>query len=161
VAGGGVTIPEPLAWVIGTLTFWHYAIWALIAGLSLWRWPNQEPPTPLPFRMWGAVFMLPISYSMVALVVGQLFGEKYSWSQLWSAGLGLGAIFCTAFLTGLVPALWVGKGKRIELSIMTFVFVPLAGAFFGLFFTFVWWFFPRFIDLGPIDFPELSWGVQL
>jgi hypothetical protein len=116
---------------------------------------------PLPFRKWGAVFMLPIFYCMVALIAGQTFGDKFSWSQLWPAGLGLGAIFSTAFLTGLVPALWHGKGKRIELTIMTVVFVPLAAAFFGLFFTFAWWLFPRLIDLGLFDFPSYAWAVHL
>ena len=156
-----MTLPEPLQWVVGTLTYWHYAIWALHAGLSLWRWPNQEKPMPLPFRTWGAVFMLPIFYCMVALIAGQIFGDKYSWSQLWPAGFGLGCLISTAFLTGLVPALWYEKGKKIELTIMMVVFVPLAATLFGLVFTFVWWGFPRFIGLGLINFPKYAWGVQL
>ena len=156
-----MTLPEPLQWVIGTLTFWHYAVWALHGGLSLWRLPKEQPAMPRPFLMWGAVFMLPIFYCMVALIAGQIFGDKYSWSQLWPAGLCLGANISTAFLTGLVPALWHGKGKRIELTIMTVVSVPLAAAFFGLFFTVAWWLFPRFMGLGLIDWPKFAWGVQL
>jgi hypothetical protein len=156
-----VILPAPLAWVIGTITIWHLAIWVLQAGLSFWRWPNQEPPLPLPFRAWGAIFMLPIAYCMVALIAGQIFGDKYAWAQLWPAGLGLGAILSTAFLTGLLPALWVGKGKRIELTILTVLSVPLAAASFGLFFTVAWWLFPRLIDFGLIDWPEFSWAVHL
>jgi hypothetical protein len=75
-------MPVPLQWVIGTLTIWHYAIWVLCAGLSLRRRPNQQEAMPLPFRTWGAVFMPPILYCMVALIAGQIFGDKFAWSQL-------------------------------------------------------------------------------
>jgi hypothetical protein len=155
-------MPVPLQWVIGTLTVWHYAIWVLYAGLGLRRPRDQENDMPYPIRIWGAVFMPPIFYCMVALIAGQIFGDKFAWSQLWPAGLSMGAIFASPFLIALVPALWNGKGRRIEFSIMTVVFVPLATAFFGLFFTFACWIFPRVIEWGGlIDFPDLAWGVHL
>jgi hypothetical protein len=161
VAGGGVTLPEPLQWVIGTLTVWHYAILAVFMAINAWPWPKVEGTLPLPVRLWASIVIPTVLYTMASLVVGQIVGDRYTWSMLWPAGLGLGAVFATIVLSVLLDGVWSTQGRQTRPALMLVIAIPLTTAFFGLFFTCVWWLFPRIIGFGLIDFPKLSWGVQL
>lgn len=99
---------------------------------------------------------------MFALIAGQVFGDFYSWSQLWPAGLCLGAVFASIFLATLFGDAGLIRARKAE-PIMTLVVGTLiAVAFFGLFFSVVWWVFPRLIEFGGlIDFPRYAWAVHL
>lgn len=116
---------------------------------------------PLLLRVWGGIVMLPMFYAMTSLVVGQLFGDHYSWSQVWPSGLMLGALVSSNFALWIARAIWQAKNKRLQLLALGSFVVPLAAGFFGLFFSVAWWLLPRVVGLGLIDFPKLSWGVQV
>ncbi len=152
---------SPLEWVASTITAWHLAAWAVFFVLSVWLTPRGKKAMPKPLRIWGGIIMLPLVYCMGALVIGQLFGDRFSWSQIWPSGLMTGVVVSTFFVVEIVPAVWRGAGRRMELSVLGIVAVPLVTVFFGLFFSVVWWVFPRIIGFGLFDLPKQSWGVQL
>jgi hypothetical protein len=156
-----VTLPEPLQWVMGTLTIWHYAILAGFMAMNVWPRPKAEGTLPLPVRLWASIVIPTVLYTMASLVVGQIVGGRYTWSILWPAGLSLGALAATMFLAVLLDGVWHTQGRQTRPILMLIIAIPLTTAFFGLFFTCVWWVFPRIIGLGLIDWPKLSWGVQL
>lgn len=152
---------EPIEWVLSTLTPWHFAAWLAFFGLSVPAMPKNKEPMPIYLRIWAGIVLLPIAYCMVGLVVGQLFGDKYSWARLWPSSFALATIVSTFFVVHLVPAIWLGRGRRGELLTLGFIAVSAAVVFFGLFFASAWWALPRMAGFGLIDFPKLSWGVQL
>ncbi len=139
----------PLVYLWDTLTVWHVAIWIalpLLMGVGL-QLLADEPVLwkVLPLYL----IILAITYGIFALIFGQVFGDKYSWSQLWPSGALLGGSF----------------GALIFVDRST-TRPPTAFDFFGwamaaLFFPFCIWLFPRILGFGLIDFPKLSWGVQL
>jgi hypothetical protein len=151
----------PLRWVIETLTIWHYLAWAAFFGLSFWRGPADKEAMPINLRLWAGIIMLPIFYAMTSLVVGQLFGDNFSWSQVWPSGLMLGGLVSSFFLVGFAEAIWHGDGRRLELFAFGGFAIPFAAGFFGLFFSVAWWLLPRAVGFGLIDFPKFPWGVQL
>jgi hypothetical protein len=140
----------PLAYIWGTLTIWHIAIWlalSLLVGVVM------------PLRFGGSVnwlllpmflYMLAIVYGIFALMFGQVFGNTYSWSQIWPSGALLGGAFGALLF---VPN---GSSKPSPFPFALFGVVVAAA-----FYTFCLWLFPRIAGFGLIDFPKLAWGVQL
>ena len=151
----------PLQWVASTLTIWHYLIWAVVFLLHLWRGPKNNKAMPLHLRVWGGAVCIPIVYCMGSLVLGQLFGDKFSWSELWPSGLATGAAISTFFLVAILWETRAASERKLELLSLAIVVIPFATGFFGLFLAFAWWVFPRVAGFGLFDFPKLSWGVQL
>lgn len=155
-------MPVPLQWVIGTLTVWHGIVLAGFVILNLWPRPESGRQLPLPMRVWAS-FVIPVTlYCMVSLIVGQVVGDRFPWSMLWPAGLMLGALVSSIFLAVTLAAVWHTRGRKTVPVAMVMIVPPLAAVFFGLFFTSVWWIFPRVIEWGGLlDFPEAPWGVHL
>ena len=151
----------PLEWAYGTLTGAHYVIWAAFFFLCLLLVPKRKRPMPVIVRIWCGIFLLPISYCMVAPVVGQVFGDRLAWSQLWPSGLLLGAVLSTFVIVGMAPAFWSEPSRRLELSVFAALCVAIAAGFFGVFFAFIWWSFPIWIGLWPFDIPQQVWGMQI
>jgi len=112
-------------------------------------------------RLWAGLCVPIVLYCMVAIIIGQLFGDRFAWSQLWPSGLANDALFSTFILPVLVPAIWNERGQRLELIMLGILGIPLGTAFFGLLFSGVWWLFPRIIGFGFIDFPKHAWAVQV
>ncbi len=140
----------PLAYVWGTLTVWHVAVWlafAILQGVVLpLRYGGSVNWFSLPFFL----IMLAIFYGIFALMFGQLFGDKYSWSQLWPSGVLLGGSF----------------GALVFARTRSSIRPPVAFALLGVvlaaaFYTFCLWLLPRIVGFGLIDWPKFSWGVQL
>lgn len=155
-------MPVPLQWVIGTLTIWHGIFLAGFVIINLWPRPQSERQLPMPMRIWASFVIPVILYCMVSLIAGQVVGDRFTWSMLWPAGLMLGALVSSIFLAVTLAAVWHTRGRQAGPIAMGFIVPPLAAVFFGLFFSCVWWIFPRVIEWGGlIDFPEASWGVHL
>jgi len=102
-----------------------------------------------------------VLYCMVAIIIGQLFGERFAWSQIWPSGLVLGAGLSTWFIVGVIHPIVSDPGRRNELIAGGLFAFSVGTAFFGLFFSGVWWLFPRIIGVGFIDFPKYAWAVQV
>lgn len=156
-----MTLPAPLQWVIGTLTIWHYAVLAGFIALNLLPLTGHERQLPLPMRLWASLILPVTLYAMVALIAGQVVGDRFAWSMLWPAGLCLGALTSSMFLSTLFGATGLIRRGDARSILMLLIAVPIAATFFGLFYAAAWWIFPRVIELGGlIDFPNLAWGVD-
>ena len=150
MAGGGVTEFAPFAYLWGTLTVWHMALWLafpVMIGVVLPLRANEPiiwKVLPIALIM-GATF-----YGIFALIFGQIFGDKYTWSQLWPSGALLGGSFGALIF---VPN---GSSKQPPFA-FSLIGVAVAAAVY----TICMWLFPRIAGFGLFDFPKLSWGVHL
>ncbi|MBI1402159.1 MAG: hypothetical protein GC147_02965 [Porphyrobacter sp.] len=139
----------PLAYLWGTLTVWHVAIWIaflLLMGVVL----QLRADKPVLWKVLPLyLIILAIAYGIFALIFGQIFGDKYSWSQLWPSGALLGGSFGALIFADR-------SATRPPAA-----FALVGVAFAAVFFTFCIWLFPRVIGFGLIDFPKAAWGVQL
>ena len=150
---------EPLAWIESTLTPVHGIVWAVLILFFIFANSDAEDRLAMPMRITGGFIILPMIYCAMAVVIGQIFGDTYSWSQLWPTGIALGAGAGMIFLVfGLAAAL---DGGGLIVAIFFTAASLFATAVFGLFFSFFWWAIPRVVGLAPIDFPKFSWAVQL
>lgn len=140
----------PLAYLADTLTVIHLALWLAIPGMIgivlplwegrpvMWRW--------LPFGL----LALAVMYGLLALAIGQLFGDKFTLAALWPSSALLGGLFVGLSFVGIDPARRPPAGLALA-------FIA-AGA---VFFTFALWVIPRIVGFGLIDIPKASWGVHL
>lgn len=140
----------PLAFIWGTLTIWHIVIWLAVSLLV---------GVVLPLRFGGSVnwlslpmflYMLAIVYGIFVLMLGQVFGNTYSWSQIWPSGALLGGAF------GALAFVPKGSSQPLPLP-----FALISVAIFATFCAVGLWLLPRMVEFGLIDFPKTSWGVQL
>lgn len=149
----------PLRWVTGTLTIWHFVVWAAFFVLCVWPAAQSSNAMPWPLRLWAAVIMLPLFYCWIGPIMGQIFGEKFDWSQLWPTGLAIGALLSTFYVVGLSGAAW--SEKSVTLALVAVPVWLFAAMFFGLFISATSWLMPRIVDIGPLEMPTASWGVKL
>lgn len=89
-----------------------------------------------------------------ALVFGQVFGDKYSFNQVWPTSLVLGILVAAFFM------LWVhftgSSPPQIGFEVFAFLFFA---AFLGIAFNLFLYVMPRLVGLGLIDLPRFSWAV--
>ncbi len=139
----------PLAYVWGTLTVWQMVIWIafpLLMGVVL----PMRAGTPVLWKVLPLyLIILAIAYGIFALIFGQVFGDKYSWSQLWPSGAVLGGSFGAL--------LFADRSATRPPTAFVLFGVVLAAVFY----TFCIWLFPRILGFGLIDVPKFAWGVQL
>ena len=149
----------PLRWVTGTVTIWHLIAW--VAFFVICIWPVSDPSKAMPWhlRLWSAVVILPVMYCWMGPIVGQIFGDKFVWSQLWPSGLAIAAVFSMFFLVALGGAAW--DERSLALALLAIPMWLFASMFFGLFFAATSWVMPRVVDAGLVELPKPSWGVKL
>lgn len=77
----------PLRYVLGTLTIWHGVALLAIMAPNLYAHvssaaaqPRLETSLPGLFLLGFAVVWM---YCLAALVLGQLFGDKFPFAQVW------------------------------------------------------------------------------
>jgi hypothetical protein len=140
----------PLFYVVGTLTVWHLAVWLTISALVgivlplrdgrpiLWAW--------LPITM----LWLAVMYGIIILAFGQVYGDKFTLATLWPTSALLGGLFVGRSIFGSDSASRPPLGLALVFSIIGAAFI-----------TFALWLLPRMAGLGLMDFPKLSWGVDL
>ncbi|MEY4838807.1 MAG: hypothetical protein RLZZ475_2666 [Pseudomonadota bacterium] len=144
----------PLAYLWGTLTVWHMAIWIvlpLLMGVVLSLCVGQ--PVLWKTLLWKTLplhlAVLAIAYGIFALIFGQVFGDKYSWSQLWPSGTVLGGSFGAL--------VFFERSANRPPTAFGLIGVAMAAVFY----TFCIWLFPRILGFGLIDFPRYAWAVHL
>ena len=103
---------EPLFYVWSTVSIWHaVALFTVVAVIGIaipilrnrpvmWSW--------IPFGL--ASFSS--SYALLALLVGQLFGDKYSFNTLWPTAFVLALAFVALPLVN--SATLVGQKRRVS-----------------------------------------------
>ena len=145
---------EPLAYVWGTLTPWHFGIWlglTILIGLVL---PATAGGTVTLATVLVPFWMFAVAYGIFALIFGQIFGDKYGFLQILPSGF----ILITAFmmLPFFAPLL---EGRAEEAPPLTFFLFALP--IFGLFGATFMWLAPRIVGFGPVGIPKMPWGVSL
>ena len=94
------------------------------------------------------LLLLLLTVAVLAVAIGQMFGDKFTFAALWRSTALLGGAWI-----GLVLAV---SQWRLPWPVSLFFVAVGAG-----FVTLALWFLPRVADLGFIDFPEAAWGVHL
>ena len=146
---------EPLGYVASTFTAWHWVIGStllLLIGVVLpiangetikWSW--------VPFAALALVSM----YAIMALMFGQVFGDKYPFRMIWPSGLILGALFSA------LPMLQLALPSNGDTASPPRWFAILAVFIGANFFAIALWLLPRMVGFGLFEIPKLSWGVKL
>ncbi len=140
----------PLFYVVGTLTVWHLAVWLTIPALVGIVLPLRDG-RPIRWK-WLPIYMLllVVMYGIIILAFGQVFGDKFTLATLWPTSALLGGLFVGLSIFSSDPASRPPSGLTLAFSLIGPAFV-----------TFALWLLPRMAGLGLMDFPKLSWGVQL
>lgn len=103
--------------------------------------------------------MLVWMYLLAAPLVGQLFGDKYPFAAVWPSALVLAGIMSAAFVGFALTS--EGKPLTLEFALFggfAFVFAAMG---LTLFVCIAHYVMPRAAGFGLIDWPKLSWGVQV
>jgi CHASE2 domain-containing sensor protein len=106
-----------------------------------------------------ACFLFVWMYLVAAPVVGQLFGDKYPFAAVWPSALLLASMMSAAFVGFALTK--EGKPMTMEFAlfgVFAFVFFTMG---LTLFVCLAHYVMPRAAGLGMINWPKLSWGVQL
>ncbi len=99
------------------------------------------------------LWLTAIVYGLCALLFGQVFGDRFPLADILPTGFLLGmGIMAVPMLTG-----WLDDTKKPP----SFRFAVFGMVVSGFFYGFCLWLLPRVVGLGLIDWPKLSWGVQL
>ncbi|NVE95984.1 hypothetical protein [Altererythrobacter lutimaris] len=144
---------EPLVWLIGTLTPWHFVIWFSLAGIPAVVIPLATSQKPKLSVLVQVLWILGCLYGLFGLMLGQLYGDKYGFLEVLPTGFLFGLAF---MLTPLFGLLSLSRTSNDGLDGCFVAASPIGGMFFGS----CTWVFPRIIGFGLIDFPRYSWAVQ-
>ena len=143
----------PLSYLWDGLTVWHVCIWI---GLTItFEMAVRKRSISLSSfkRTCFTALLLAISYGLVALLFGQVFGDTYPAAQLWPSGLVLGGLFTALrFLSD--------RFSKQPKNFPTW-FAVIAVIISANFYAFGLWLLPRVVGFGLIYVPKLAWGVQL
>jgi hypothetical protein len=159
VAEGRVMDFAALKWVASTLTYWHFAIWVAFASVVLWKEAAAPGTIDWSFKVWFAAVMMPVMCCWVGPIIGQIFGDKFAWSQLWPTGLVIGGTVSTFYVVGIVGSAW--NERSASLALLAAPVWLGATLILGLFMAATSWAMPRMIDSGLVELPKASWGVNL
>ncbi|QYJ07716.1 hypothetical protein [Qipengyuania flava] len=140
----------PLKYALETLTFWHLLIWLVLTAAMMFAAAKESVPKRIVTSA-NAALLLIVFYFWIAPIVGQLFGDKFSWAQVWPSGFVLGAVF------SLAAAVHFFK-RSIRASV---VIVLIGIPFYGLGMSAAYWAVPRFAGFGLVELPKMPWGVSL
>lgn len=153
----------PLRYVIGTLTIWHGVALLAIMSPNAYAYVTSTAAKPaLESSLPGLFlfsFMVVWMYFLGALVLGQMFGDKFPFAQVWPSALALGFSMSVVFVACALAI--DGKaltGELVLFSVFAIAFFTLGLALFACTAIFL---MPRAVGFGLVDFPKLSWGVQL
>ena len=144
----------PLKYAAGTLTKWHLLAWLTISSLPL----LSGGAAPLRERVdesMIAALAFGLLYVIAAPLIGQIYGNKFTWSQVWPS----------AFVVSFLLMTWACmKFSRTEsdfpLSAAIF-FLTIGTLWFGICLSLVTWLVPKAAAWSPDHFPKKPWGVSL
>ena len=144
----------PIKYAAGTLTKWHLLAWltiSLIPLLSLGATP--------PLERVGDSLMIAIAFGLLYLIaaplIGQIYGDKFIWSQVWPS------VFVVSFLL----MVWFCIDRvRTELDFplsAAIIFLTIGTLWFGICLSLVTWLVPKAAAWSPDQFHKKPWGVSL
>ena len=144
----------PLKYAASTMSKYHFIVLALVAAISLWNGSADRQGGAI-LHAAIAVAGITLVYFWIAPIVGQAFGDKFTWSQVWPSG----------FIVALLLMAWGNLGfwlrdSEYPLSAALF-FLTVGTSLFGLVISASFWLMPRVVGSGVVDFAKKSWGVSL
>lgn len=149
---------EPIRYVWSTISFWHVAIWLGLSVINGWGIISLGSAYGDGLLPWIHVSLGTLSlvwgYMLLAIIVGQIFGEKFTFSEVWPTSAVLGLLLAAGFVSFVLTT----SSNRLELSSSVFVFVVFA-VFLGLTLNLFLYVMPRMVGLGIIELPKMPWGV--
>ena len=154
---------EPLAYVWGTTTVWHFAFWGAFLLLCLLPAKSKSDKMPIALRLNAGLVIPPVLCAMITLILGQIWGDKFSWSQLWRSGLIVGATLASTFLTFGLGVTRAERSSTDKLGLGIFLGLLgflIAALFFGLGLAGIFYLIPR--AFANVFEPQpVTWAVQL
>lgn len=147
---------EPLVYAFRSITLVHAVIFVALVMLpafvpSKYRAGNNDFAS-FPFN---AVMIL-AGYFLFAPVVGQIFGDKFAFAQVWPSSAVLGMIFAAI----LVAVAYLNESRSSSVGFLVFAFL-VGSLFLGLALNLFLYFFPRAVGWGVVEVPKAPWGVAL
>jgi hypothetical protein len=153
----------PLRYAVGTITIWHgVALLAIMSPTAYAYFTGNSGKTTLETSFPGLVlfsFSLVWMYCLAALLLGQVFGDKFPFAQVWPSALALGFLMAVAFMVCVLAM--DGKALTGELALFSVFGIAFFTPVLALFACIVVYVMPRAVGYGFVDFRKLSWGVQL
>ena len=78
----------PLKYATSTMTPYHFLALAIVAAVPLFSgWADGQTKAALQAVITATSIIL--SYAWMAPIVGQIFGDNFSWSQIWPSAFVL------------------------------------------------------------------------
>ena len=144
----------PIKYAAGTLTKWHFGIWILLSLIPL----LSVGSVPLgilvgDIAMTANVFAL--FYLILAPMIGQIYGDKFSWAQVWPS-----AVIIAFLLSAFFGLTFIRTDPKLPLS-SAIVFVIFGTVFFGICLSLMLWLMPRAAAWDPKRYRKKAWGVSL
>lgn len=140
----------PLNYAFASLTVWHVVIWLALSAPMLALATGKSVGDRLTAFANGAI-LIAVMYCWVAPIVGQAFGQKFSWAQIWPSGFILATVFTGAAALHFSKLSWG----------LSFAMICVVIPFFGFGFSAAYWALPRLTGPWLFDLPEMPWGVSL
>ena len=145
---------EPLVYAFRSLTWVHAVIYVLLVILPV-VFPARDTSNPF-VNLPASAIMIAAAYFLFAPVVGQIFGDKFAFRQVWPSSAVLGAIFA-AILVGVA---YFSEPRTSSPGFLIFAFLA-SGLFLGLVLNLFLYVAPRAVGWGIVEMPKASWGVAL
>ena len=153
----------PLRYVLGTITIWHGVALLAIMSPSAYAYITSTAAKPaLETSLPGLFlfsFMVVWMYCLAALVLGQLFGDKFPFAQVWPSALALGFSMAVVFVACSLA--FDGKALTLELALFSVFGIAFFTLGLTLFACIAIFLMPRAVGFGLVDWPKASWGVHL
>ena len=144
----------PLKYAASSLTIYHAIALVVIASLPFLGGAADGAGAATRQAVVN-ICIFSILYFLAAPIVGQLYGDKYSWTQVWPSGFLLALLL----MTWGNFAFW-SRDSEYPLSSALF-FWTVGTLVFGLFMSLSLWLMPRVPGWGVITFPRKACGVSL
>ncbi|MBX7528617.1 hypothetical protein [Qipengyuania vesicularis] len=138
----------PLDYAISTFTNWHILVGSILIGLPL-LFSNDRAFVGMLSTLITQAIVVAVFYCWMATIIGQVFGDRFTWSQIWPSGFAL----ATAFMIGAIIHFMRSTGEKL----VVLALIPIGIPFFGFFISATMWAMPKVVSWTP----KASWGAAL
>ena len=153
----------PLRYAWNTVTIWHFVALAAFMAPATWSYLSGRASVTSVTSEFGGLlfftFMICWMYFLMAPIIGQIFGDKFSFSAVWPSSIVLGVAMSAAFVTfSFSRDTEAFTTELLGFALLAFAFFSV---FLGVALNAFLWLAPRMVGYGVVNFPKLSWGVQV
>ncbi len=153
----------PLKYAWNAITIWHFLALVVFMLPTVWSyWTGTADDRAIGSSASGVMFltfMLCWAYFLFAPTFGQVFGDKFTFSQVWLSSIVLGLTMSAAFVSyGFSQRDQLVDSEQIGFAVFAFLFFSV---FLGLVLNFFLWLLPRMAGWGAAELPKYDWAVKL